>query len=112
MTQGELYQALLTLALPVAYHSFPAGDPAHPPPSPPYIVYLYAYSSDIMADNRNYAGRGNWQIELYTKSKDPASEKKVQDLLKSLRLPYRKTETYLESEKLRQVIYEVQLIGE
>jgi hypothetical protein len=107
MTQQELYQALQTTGLPLAYSHFPEGSA----PTPPYIVYLHAYSSDIMADNHNYVGRGNWQVELYSKTKDLVSEKKVEDLLKSLRLPYRKTETYLESEKLRQVIYEVQLIG-
>lgn len=112
MTQEGLYQALLTLGLPVAYRAFPKGDPQHPPPSPPYLVYLYAYSSDVMADNQNYLGIGSYQVELYSKTKDKVNEKKVQDLLKALRLPYRKTETALESENLRQVIYEVQLIGE
>jgi hypothetical protein len=107
MTQQELYQALQTTGLPLAYSHFPEGSA----PTPPYIVYLYTYSSDIMADNHNYVGRGNWQVELYSKSKDLANEKKVQDLLKSLRLPYRKTEAWLASEKLRQVVYEVQLIG-
>lgn len=107
MTQQELYQALQTTGLPLAYSHFPESSA----PTPPYIVYLYTYSSDIMADNHNYVGRGNWQVELYSKTEDLVSEKKVQDLLKSLRLPYRKTEAWLASEGLRQVIYEVQLIG-
>jgi hypothetical protein len=107
MTQQELYQALQTLGLPVAYSHFPEDEA----PQPPYLVYLHAYSGDVMADNQNYVERSNWQVELYSESKDLVSEKKVQDLLKYLRLPYRKTETYLTSEKMRQVVYEVQLIG-
>lgn len=110
MTQQELYQALLTLGLPVAYSHFAEGGPSSPPPSPPYIIYLYTNSADVMADNQNYVERGNWQIELYSKTKDLVSEGKIEALLKSLRLPYRKFETFIESERLRQVIYEVQLL--
>lgn len=111
MTPAELYQQLLTLKLPVAYSHFPADDTDNPPPKPPYIVYLYVNSSDIMADNQNYLDIGNYQVELYSKSKDTVNEGKVEALFDSLSLPYRKSETRLDSEKLRQVVYEIQLIG-
>lgn len=111
MTQQELYQALKSLGLPVTYSHWVEGDPNNPPPPPPYLAYRYAYSSDIMADNQNYVGRGNWQVELYSENKDLANEAKIEALFKSLRLPFTKVETWLASEGLRQVIYEVQLIG-
>lgn len=110
MTQAELYQALKSLGMPVAYGEFPS-TPENPPPPPPFITYQFAYSSDLIADGTNYVEISNFQIELYTEKKDPASEAKVQNLLKTLCLPYSKVEAWLESEKLRQVIYEVQLIG-
>lgn len=105
MTQAELYQALKSLGMPVAYSSFTS------PVSPPFITYQFAYSNDIMADNVNYVEVSNFQIELYTAKKDLVAEKLVQDKLKELGLPYSKIEAFLEDEKLYQVIYEVQLVG-
>lgn len=105
MTQAELFQTLKSLGMPVAYGEF------NPAPPPPFITYQFAYDGDMIADNHNYVEIGNYQIELYTVIKDLAREKLVQDKLKELRIPYRKTEARIESEKLRQVIYEIQLIG-
>ena len=110
MTQAELFAALKAIGYPVAYSHF-EGTSDDPVPSPPYLVYLFAYSDDLMADNINYAEISNFQIELYTAKKDLVAEKNVQDKLKELSLPYRKTEVWLESEKLYQIIYEIQLIG-
>lgn len=105
MTQAELFQALKSIGYPVAYGEFTQ------PTSPPFITYQFSYSNDMMADGHNYVDISNFQIELYTKAKDLAAEKKVQDKLKELRLPYSKVEAWIDSENLRQVIYEVQLIG-
>lgn len=110
MTQAELYQALKAIGFPVAYSHF-EDTPQNPAPKPPFITYQFAYSSDFMADGHNYAEISNFQIELYTSKKDLAAEKLVQDKLKELRLPYNKIETWLDDEKLFQVIYEIQLIG-
>lgn len=104
MTQTELYKALKSIGLPIKYHHFTE------PPFPPYLIYLYSYSSDLIADNINYVDIENFQIELYTVKKDIASEKLVQDKLKELEFPYSKIETWIDSEKLYQVIYEIQLI--
>lgn len=105
MTQAELFEALKAIGYPVAYSKFKSE------PNPPYLVYGFAYDNDLMADNHNYAEISNYQIELYTKIKDLAAEQAVQAKLKELKLPYRKTETRLDSEDLYQVIYEIQLIG-
>jgi len=110
MTLAELYQALKAIGYPVAYSHF-VDTPQNPAPKPPFITYREAYSSDVMADNINYVGVSNIQIELYTSTKDLTAERKVQDKLKELQLPYTKTENWIDSEKLFQVIYETQLIG-
>lgn len=110
MTQVELYSALKSLGMPVVYGEF-VNTEENPAPPPPFITYQFAYSGDLMADNQNYAEVSFYQIELYTTKKEPATEKLVEDKLKELCLPYFKTETWLDSEKLRQVIYEIQLIG-
>ncbi|GIO63578.1 hypothetical protein [Paenibacillus cineris] len=105
MTQAELYSALKSLGMPVAYSSFASAVTA------PFITYQFAYSNDMMADNMNYLDIGNFQVELYTIKKDLASEKLVKDKLKELELPYSMTEAWLDDEKLYQIIYEVQLLG-
>jgi len=110
VTLQELYTALKAIGYPVAYSHF-EDTPQNPAPKPPFITYAFAYSSDLMADNVNYVEIPNIQIELYTDKKDLAAEIKVQNKLKELGLPYAKTETYIEDEKLFQVIYEIQLIG-
>lgn len=110
MTHAELLQALKEIGYPVAYSHF-VDTPQNPAPKPPFITYQFAYSSDLIADNQNYVEISNFQVELYTNKKDLAAEKKVQEKLKELGLPYSKTETWLEDERLYQVIYEVRLIG-
>lgn len=106
MTQAELFNALKSTGLPVAYSSFTTAV------SPPFITYQFSYSNDLEADNINYLEIGNFQVELYTKVKDLAAEKKVKDKFKELQMPYSKTEAWLDEEKLFQIIYEIQLIGE
>lgn len=105
MTQVELLNLLKATGYPVAYSHF------NTEPAAPYLVYLFAYDTDLMADNRNYVEISNFQVELYTEKKDLDAEKKVQDALKGAELPYRKNESWIESEKLYQIIYEIQLIG-
>jgi hypothetical protein len=105
MTQAELYQALKSIGYPVAYGSFSS------PVTPPFITYQFVNSSDMIADNQNYVEISNFQVELYTAKKDLNAEKLVQDKLKELGLPYRKFETYLDEEKVYQILYEIQLMG-
>lgn len=99
MTQKELYEQLKAIGFPVAYYSFSEEQTA------PYLVYLFSYSSDLVADNINYHEVSNFQIELYTYNKDLTSEKAVEDKLKEINLPYRKLETYIEDEKVYQITY-------
>lgn len=106
MTQAELYSALKSLGMPVAYLAFKTEV------APPFITYHYSYPSDLMADNKNYLEISNFQVELYTVMKDLGSEKLVQNKFKELDIPYVKTEFWLDDEKLHQIIYEIQLIGE
>ena len=101
MDEATLFQLLKTTKLPVAYHHFTS------PPSPPYIVYLFSYNSNFGADNKVYDVKKNFQVELYSKAKDLASEKLIEDLLDANEIYWEKTETYIESEGLYQVLYEI-----
>jgi len=96
-----LFNLLKSTGLPVAYHHFKT------PPEPPYIVYLFAYSSNFGADNKVHKEIPNYQVELYTTIKDPANEKQIEELFDTNDIYWDKTETYIESEGLYQVLYEI-----
>jgi hypothetical protein len=103
MTLVELKQLLDTVGYPVAYSHF------NNPPNPPYIVYLEAYSSNFMADDKVYKKIRNIQIELYTTKKDLNAEQKLENALDQHDIAYEKTETWIDSEKLYQILYEVSI---
>ena len=101
MDEATLFALLKTTGLPVAYHHFVS------PPSPPYIVYLFSYSSNFGADNKVYSNNLNYHVELYTEHKEPTTEKLIEDLFDEHDIYWEKTETYIESEGLYQVLYEI-----
>ncbi len=101
MDEATLFTLLKSTGLPVAYHHFTS------PPTPPYIVYLFSYNTNFGADNRVYNSEKNFQVELYTKAKDLTLEALIEDLLKDNDIFWDKTETYIESEGLYQVLYEI-----
>ena len=95
-------------------HLDPTGDPvgfyAWPekkPPALPYICFLTAYSNNFGADDRVYYPVAHYQIELYTRCKDPEAEGKVEQALSSYF--WEKTETYLDTERCFQILYEVEV---
>ena len=101
MDEVTLFNLLKSTGLPVAYHHFTS------PPTPPYIVYLFSYSSNFGADNKVYDAEKNFQVELYTTNKDPTSEALIEGLFDANDIYWDKTETYIESEGLYQVLYEI-----
>ena len=101
MTLEELYQTLQQLNLPIAYSHFKS------PLKPPYLVYLVEDTQNFGADNRVYHQIENLVIELYTSKKDIILEKKLEALLNEKEFYYEKVETYIDSEKLYEVRYEL-----
>ena len=104
----ELKIILEATGFPVAYSHFTETDDA-PLPSPPFIVYLVAYSSNMIADNKVHIPIENVQIELYTNKKDLEAEAKVAAVLNDNEIPFQTTEMYIAGEDLYQKIYEVRL---
>lgn len=49
------------------------------------------------------------RIELYSDVKDWDNEKKVEDILEKYGIAYQKTGEYLESEKMYEVLYEMEV---
>ena len=48
-------------------------------------------------------------IELYTDRKDPAVEQKLEDALDAASIFYNKTEVWIDSEKLYEVLYQFEM---
>jgi hypothetical protein len=109
MTLTELNLILQTTGFPVAYSHFVDSE-NNPLPVPPFITYLVLSSSNFFADNKVHKAIKNVQIELYTAEKDPEAESILENVLNENNLPYESIETYIESEQLFQIIYEVRLI--
>lgn len=110
MTLAEIYALLKQTGYPVAYHHF-ESSPTNPAPTPPYIIYLTPYSTNFGPDNKKaMIVNKRLQVELYTSIKDIAAENKLESVLSNANIQYDKTEGYIESEKLYQIIYEFNLI--
>lgn len=95
------------IGLPYAYHHFAEGEG----PDPPFLVFLTSGSDNFAADGRAYYKIDEIHIELYTDRKDPALEGSVEAVLDQHGIFYRKTEVWIESEKLYEVLYQFEQEG-
>ena len=97
----ELLQMLEEMGLPFAYHHFAEGES----PEPPLICYLLPGSNNFSADGKVYYKINEVHIELYTDWKDLAVEQGVEAVLDGHGVFYNKSEVWIESEKLYEVLY-------
>lgn len=97
----ELLQILNETQIPYAYHHFAEGES----PEPPFICYLLPGSNNFSADGKVYYKINEVHIELYTDLKDLAVEQQLEDVLDEHGIFYNKSETWIESEKLYEVLY-------
>lgn len=97
----ELLQILSETQIPYAYHHFAEGEA----PEPPFICYLLPGSNNFSADGKVYYKINKVHIELYTDLKDLAVEQQLEDVLDEHGIFYNKSETWIESEKLYEVLY-------
>ena len=97
----ELLQILNETQIPFAYHHFAEGES----PEPPFICYLLPGSNNFSADGKVYYKINEVHIELYTDLKDLAVEQQLEDVLDEHGIFYNKSETWIESEKLYEVLF-------
>ena len=106
MTYKELADMIEGIGLPFAYYQFPEGTSQ----APPFVVFFYSQIDDLYADESNYQRIVTLNIELYTAEKDFDSEAAVEAVLAENDLTYYKEENYIDSEKLYQIAYEMEVI--
>ena len=97
----ELAAILQEMDIPFAYDHFAEGES----PEPPFICYLLPGSDNFAADGRVYSRINEVRIELYSDSKDVGLESKVEAVLDSYGIFYNKSEVWIQSEKLYEILY-------
>lgn len=97
----EIIQMLTETGIPFAYDHFAEGDS----PVPPFICWLSPGSNNFSADGKVYSRIGTVHIELYTDKKDVETESSVESVLDKYGIFWNKSETYISSEKLYEVMY-------
>lgn len=110
MTLAELYQILLQTGKPVFYSHWIASTQYPTMPNPPFICYWVPESPNFIADDRVYQKIDYVEIELYTDKKDLATEAVLEQLLDGNEIAYTSSEDWIDTEKLFEKIYEVELI--
>lgn len=89
------------MGFPFAYHHFAEGES----PEPPFVCYLLPGSNNFSADGKVYYKINEVRIELYTDWKDLAVEQGVEAVLDVHGVFYNKSEVWIQSEKLYEVLY-------
>ena len=103
----KLLSVLDSIGIPYAYDHFAEGES----PEPPFLCYLLPGSSNFSADGKVYHRVSEVRLELYTDCKDLAAEQKVEDVLDAAGIFYNKSETWIDSEKLYEVLYSFDMEG-
>ena len=106
MTYKEIAAMIESIGLPYAYYQFPEGTGQEPP----FVVFFYSNIDDLYADESNYQRIVTLNIELYTREKDFEKEATVEGILQNSSLSYYKEENYIDSEKMYQIAYEMEVI--
>ena len=106
MTYSEVLEMLEEAKLPLAYDHFAEGES----PDPPFLVFLFPSSNNFSADGKVYQRIDALHVELYTDRKQPDLEARLEDVLDAYDVFYEKTETWIESERLYEVLYSTEVI--
>ena len=101
----ELVLMLKEIGLPFAYDHFAEGES----PKPPFICYLLPGSNNFAADGKVYYHINEVRIELYTDKKDLSVENKVTAVLDEHGIFYNRSEVWIASEKLYEVIFQMEV---
>ena len=103
----EILAMLAEIGLSYAYHHFAEGES----PAPPFICYLTPGSDNFAADGKVYYKIDEYHIELYTDVKSPTLEAQLEAVLDAHGIFYDKSEVWIESERLYEVLYQFEMEG-
>lgn len=101
----KVIQMLREMGIPFAYDHFAEGES----PEPPFICYLTPESDQFAADGKVYKKINQYHLEGYTDKKDLETEAMVEGVLDKYGIYYDRTEVWIESEQLYEVLYYFEL---
>ena len=96
---------LKEIGIPFAYSHFAEGES----PEPPFMCYLLPRSDNFSADGAVYHKLSVVHFEVYTDKKDRTLENRVEDVFDKNNIFYNKSEVWINSEKLYEVIYSFEM---
>jgi len=105
MTKQEVVGMIKEFNIPYAYDHFTEGKS----PKPPFCVYLYPSADNFAADGVAFYKQDNLHIELYTDKKDVSLEEKIEAVLDRHGFFYAKSEVWIQSERLYEVLYQMEV---
>lgn len=105
MTFQDISTMVNSMGFPYNYLQFKENSA----PALPYVLFYYPQRDDVIADNKNYALKTALNVELCTEEKDFEAETDVEAVLISHEIPFTKTETYIDSEKMYLILYEMEV---
>lgn len=97
----ELLKIIKEMDIPFAYDHFTEGESS----DPPFICYLLPETDNFAADGRVYLKVNEVNIELYTDTKNLTVEQQVEAVLDKYGIFYERSEVWISSEKLYEVMY-------
>ena len=106
MTYEMIVEVLEEAGLPLAYDHFAEGES----PAPPFLIFLFPSSDNFSADGIVYQRIDALHIELYTDSKQPDVERRLETVLDRHGIFYEKTEVWIDTERLYEVLYATEVL--
>ena len=103
----KLLEIIGEIDIPSAYDHFAEGEAV----DPPFITYLLPGSDNFSADGKVFFFNDTATTEIYTDAKDPEVESTVETVLDEHGIFYDKTEVWIDTEKLYEVLYSFQMEG-
>lgn len=99
----EIYKKLKTVGIPFSYLKFNTSQ------KPPFCVY-YENSTNIRgADNLNMIRQTGITIELYTETKNPELERRIEALFNDREIT-KSEDIQIEDENMIEVVFEIETI--
>ena len=97
----KLLEIIKAMNIPYAYDHFAEGEAVNPP----FLCYVLPRSDNFSADGTAYFKVNVVNIELCTDFKDLSVEQQVEAVLDEYGIFYDRSEVWIESEKLYEVLY-------
>lgn len=105
MKKEQIEKMLDETGIEYRYHHFETEEAV----APPFICWLTPGSNNFAADGKVFFEVNKLDVELYTDSKDMELEEKIEDVLEEHGIFWKKTEIWIESEAMYEVLYEMEV---